>query len=114
MALIVERHEREGGAHRGVLGAGVTGIQVFKVSPGRRYNMIISGNTGGTYDAGYYLFSAEDDVVDGLVRRWLPDVEGVTDELKNFVSCIGMKELGINITVASSTDILVEIRECKE
>ena len=113
MALILDKHAPKGGAHRGVIAAAATGIFTFRVSPGRRYNMTISNNTGGTYAIGYYLFSAEDDVKDGMTRNFMSDITGVTAAQKNAVSVIGMLELGINISVASSTELRVELRECK-
>jgi hypothetical protein len=115
MALIVDQHtaQNEGGAHRGVITAGGTGKFTFKVSPGRRYNMVVDNNTGGVYDIGYYLFSAEDDVTDSMTRVWAADIEGVTASQQIAASIIGMCEIGIDLTTASSTDITVELRECK-
>ena len=113
MALIVDKHPQEGGSHRGVVAAGETGIHTFSVSPGRRYNMVVSGNTGGTFNVGFYLFSADDDKADKMTRFWARDLVGVTDTYKIAASVIGMMEIGIEITAASSSDITVELRECK-
>lgn len=112
MALLPDSHDSENTSHRGVVPAGQTGIFVFPVSPGRRYNMIVSGNTGGTFTIGYYLHTAQDDVADGLTRAFAADVENITDAQKNVASVSGMRELGINVTAASSSDIQVELREC--
>ena len=113
MAQIVDQHAQSGGARRGVIPSSSTGIFTFKVSPGKRYNMLVSKNTGGTYDIGFYLFTAEDDTDDSMTRNWAADITGITDAQRIAASVIGMVEIGVNIAVASSTDIEVELRECK-
>ena len=115
MARIVDKHinQNDGAGHRGIIPSSSTGIFTFKVSPGRRYNMIVNNNTGGTFNVGYYLFTPEDDTVDSMTRVWAQDIKTVTDAQQIAASIIGMEEIGIELTVASSTDIQIELRECK-
>jgi hypothetical protein len=117
MALIPDAHttQGDGGAKRGTVPAGSTGIFTFTVARGKLYNFVVANNTGGTYNIGYYLFSADDDVNDSMTRTWVDDAAtlAITDAVKNVASVIGAEEIGINITVASSTDLTVELVECK-
>lgn len=101
------------GKHRFIIEAGEDGEFVFSVSPGRRVNINIGNPAGTAFDHIFYNFSeAEDDHdkttrVQGLVQA------GITDINYSAASLVGMQEVGINIPIASASDITIEVLESK-
>lgn len=95
--------------YRADIDIGETGIVSFPVSGGKVYQIaVIAG--GATYDVGCYLDSAENNPA----RKFYvsPNDAGMTTDLVDTTKA-GFNELGINITVAPTSAMTLELLECK-